>query len=150
MMSARVFVSAARSFSSSAASRQAKTITQGVSFDTSTWFLCVCVAVFLGAPPNAPATAVAREWRFKWSTDNDKASLAAAQKVLEQFKGRVKSVPGVKSVQRVVCGGCQDFKVIVALDAAKFGAWDATKFAPEQEFLGKERRFHSRDLPHVQ
>ena len=26
-------------------------------------------------------------------------------------------------MQRVVCGGCLDYKVVVALDADKFGAW---------------------------
>ena len=85
--------------------------------------------------PGVTFNTIAREWRFKWSTENDKASLAAAQKVLESFKGRVKAVQGVKSIQRVVCGGCQDYKVIVALDAAHFGAWDSAKFAPEREFL---------------
>ena len=78
---------------------------------------------------------VAREWRFKWSTDDDKGSLVAAQKVLEAFKDRIKAVPGVKSIQRVVCGGCHDFKIVVALDATTFGAWDAAAFAPEAEFL---------------
>merc|ERR1712205_248206 len=69
---------------------KAVTITEGVEFDT-----------------------VAREWRMKWSPDDDKASLAAAQKVLEKQLATVKAVKGVKSVQRVVCGGCMDFKVIV-------------------------------------
>jgi len=88
-------------------------------------------------PQSFSCCAVAREWRFKWSPENEKASLAAAQVVLDSFKAKVKAVPGVKSVQRVVCGGCQDFKVIVALDAAKFGAWGEAKFAPEAEFLGE-------------
>ena len=78
---------------------------------------------------------VAREWRFKWSEDGDKASLVAAQKALESVAARVKAVPGVKSVQRVVCGGCHDFKVVVALDAGAFGDWAAAEFAPEAEFL---------------
>ena len=30
----------------------------------------------------------------------------------------------MKEVKRVVCGGCLDFKVITALDAEKFGAWE--------------------------
>ena len=41
----------------------------------------------------------------------------------------------MKKVQRIVCGGCLDFKVIIALDAPAFGAWAETKFAPEEEFL---------------
>ena len=60
---------------------------------------------------------VAREWRCKWSADADKASLEAAQKVLDEYKAQVKAVAGVKNVQRVVCGGCLDFKVITSLDA---------------------------------
>ena len=42
---------------------------------------------------------VAREWRFKWSADDDKASLAAAQKLLTEHLATVKAVKGVKSVQ---------------------------------------------------
>ena len=48
---------------------------------------------------------VAREWRFKWSTDNDKASLAKAQEVLDEVLPTLKALPGVKDVTRVVCGG---------------------------------------------
>jgi len=63
-------------------------ITEGVEFDT-----------------------VAREWRCKWSGEADNASLAAAQKVLDSNLAKVKGVDGVIKVQRVVCGGCLDFKV---------------------------------------
>lgn len=90
------------------------TITEGVEFDT-----------------------VAREWRCKWSADNNKASLAAAQKLLDSVTAEVKAVDGAKSVQRVVCGGCLDFKVITALDAEKFGDWEKAAFKPEAEFLEK-------------
>ncbi len=64
------------------------TITEGVQFDT-----------------------VAREWRCKWSADNDKKSLAEAQKALNEVLAEVKGVDGFKKVDRVVCGGCLDFKV---------------------------------------
>ena len=49
----------------------------------------------------------------------------------------MKGVKGVKSVQRIVCGGCLDFKVVTALDADSFGAWEESKFAPEEKFLAK-------------
>ena len=88
------------------------TITSGVDFDT-----------------------IAREWRMKWSPANDKKSLASVQQTLVLFSKTLKSIPGVKSVQRVVCGGCMDFKVIVALDAAQFGAWEQKNFSPEEDFL---------------
>lgn len=40
-------------------------------------------------------------------------------------------------MQRIVCGGCLDFKVVTALDAGAFGAWEESKFAPEEKFLEK-------------
>eukprot|EP01041_Mallomonas_annulata_P008024 gene8024-16443_t len=88
------------------------TITEGVEFDT-----------------------IAREWRLKWSADNSKSSLAEVQKTLNTLLAEVKAVDGVKSVQRVVCGGCLDYKVVVALPADKFGAWEQKKFSPEEKFL---------------
>jgi hypothetical protein len=88
------------------------TIAEGVEFDT-----------------------VAREWRCKWSSDNDKASLVQAQKVLTSVLTELKSVHGVKGVQRVVCGGCHDFKVITSLAADTFGDWEKQSFAPEVPFL---------------
>ena len=63
-------------------------ITEGVTFDT-----------------------IAREWRCKWSEEGNKASLAAAQKALNSIISELKAVDGVKRVDRVVCGGCLDFKV---------------------------------------
>ena len=48
---------------------------------------------------------------MKWSTDNDKKSLSSAQQTLDLFIGAIKGIDGVKSVQRIVCGGCLDFKV---------------------------------------
>lgn len=54
---------------------------------------------------------IAREWRCKWSADNDKASLVAANKAINEILAQVKGTDGVISVQRVVCGGCLDFKV---------------------------------------
>jgi hypothetical protein len=89
-------------------------ITEGVSFDT-----------------------VAREWRCKWNPDNDKKALQEAQKALEAVLADVKKVDGVKGVQRVVCGGCMDFKVVTSLSAEKFGAWEEKEFAPEADFLEK-------------
>ena len=86
------------------------TITEGVEFDT-----------------------IAREWRCKWS---DKKCLAQVQQALDAVKGELKGLKGLKSVQRVVCGGCLDFKVIIALSAGDYGAWEeGGKFAPEAKFL---------------
>lgn len=66
------------------------TITKGVDFDT-----------------------IAREWRCKWSKDDDMQSLQDAQKALEDILSDLKETAGCKSVHRVVCGGELDFKVCV-------------------------------------
>jgi hypothetical protein len=63
------------------------TITQGVEFDT-----------------------IAREWRCKWSKDDDMKSLQQAQQVLDGILTDLKNTTGFKSVHRVVCGGHLDFK----------------------------------------
>lgn len=80
-------------------------ITEGVEFDT-----------------------IAREWRMKWSGDDDKKSLAEAQKALMAVLPKIQSVEGVKGVQRIVCGGCFDFKVIVSLTFDTFEKW--VRFLP--------------------
>lgn len=85
--------------------------------------------------PNVTFDTIAREWRCKWSPDADKASLVAAQEVLLKHEAKIKATAGVKKVQRIVCGGCQDFKVIVALDAGAYGAWKDGGHSPEEEFL---------------
>ena len=51
---------------------------------------------------------IAREWRCKWNSDE---ALIECQKLLESNLATIKAVKGVKDVQRVVCGGCKDFKV---------------------------------------
>jgi hypothetical protein len=90
------------------------TIAEGVEFDT-----------------------IAREWRCKWSADNDKKSLVEAQKLLKEVLPEIQKVEGVQKTDRVVCGGCLDFKVITSLSADKFGDWEKTGFAPEATFLEK-------------
>mmetsp|Transcript_21324 Transcript_21324/g.29330 ORF Transcript_21324/g.29330 Transcript_21324/m.29330 type:complete len:95 (+) Transcript_21324:25-309(+) len=72
---------------------------------------------------------------MKWSEDNDKASLKKVQELINNVLDQVKAVDGVKGVQRIVCGGCHDFKIIVSVEAGKFGAWQETGFAPEADFL---------------
>uniref|UniRef100_A0A7S2NN59 Uncharacterized protein n=2 Tax=Zooxanthella nutricula TaxID=1333877 RepID=A0A7S2NN59_9DINO len=78
---------------------------------------------------------IAREWRCKWSVDSDNASLMEAQKLLDDALAELSSVEGVASVQRVVCGGCHDFKVITKLPQKAFEAWEKAAFAPEAPFL---------------
>jgi len=88
------------------------TITEGVEFDT-----------------------IAREWRCKWSADNDKKSLQEAQKALDDVLVDLKKVAGCKQVQRVVCGGCLDFKVIASFPADKFGDWESKPPHPRVSYF---------------
>ena len=90
------------------------TITDGVQFDT-----------------------IAREWRCKWSPDDDKKSLQALQKVLNESKEDIKKIEGLKNVQRIVCGGYLDFKVVISVPEPNFGDWEKNEFAPEKSFLEK-------------
>ena len=55
---------------------------------------------------------IAREWRCKWESEE---ALVECQTALNAVLDSVKATKGVKNVQRVVCGGCKDFKV---------GNWD--------------------------
>lgn len=71
---------------------------------------------------------IAREWRLKWSDDDNKKSLASVQQTLVVFTNALKKIDGVKSVQRIVCGGCLDFKVITALSADKYADWVSFHF----------------------
>ncbi|KAJ8601225.1 hypothetical protein CTAYLR_003222 [Chrysophaeum taylorii] len=88
------------------------TITDGVDFDT-----------------------VAREWRLKWS---DKDCLAAVHKLASQYFDAIKATKGFKGpLNRVVCGGCLDYKLIMPFTAEAFGDFEASGFGPEQEFLAK-------------
>ena len=78
---------------------------------------------------------IAREWRFKWSDENEKKSLDSAQQTLAIFQSSLSKIDGVKSVQRVVCGSCKDFKIIISLPVEKFKSWEEKTFYPEAEFI---------------
>lgn len=47
------------------------------------------------------------------------------------------AIEGVSAVSRIVCGGCQDFKVVVTAPTKFLAAWEEKKFEPEEEFLEK-------------
>jgi hypothetical protein len=84
--------------------------------------------------PGVDFDIIAREWRCKWTEDSDKKSLQELQASLLEVMPKVAAVSGAR-VQRIVCGGCHDFKVITSLPAEKFAAWEKDAFAPEADFL---------------
>jgi hypothetical protein len=76
-----------------------------------------------------------REFRCKWSKDNGNASLKALDAVFSKHLPTLKAIEGVKSVKRVVCGECQDFKIIVEISAAGHDPWSKTSYSPETDIL---------------
>lgn len=42
-------------------------------------------------------------------------------------------------MNRLVCGGCLDFKLMMTVPLEDFGPWDASGYPPESEFLEKLR-----------
>lgn len=83
---------------------------------------------------------IAREWRCKWSADSDKKSLDELQAALDEVLPTLSGIDGCDSVQRVVCGGCLDFKVVTKLKAKDFAKWEENKFAPEADFLAAAKK----------
>ena len=78
---------------------------------------------------------IGREFRCKFSTENGNASLKSLQGIFEKYLSCLKSIKGVKSVKRVVCGGCHDFKIIVEISADCYDAWSKAKHAPEADVI---------------
>jgi len=80
---------------------------------------------------------VAKEWRCKWSDDDDKQSLQDLQGILAANLDAIKAVPGVVDVRRIVCGACKDFKIVVAIKVSSMDAWKGLEapWAPEKAVM---------------
>jgi len=81
---------------------------------------------------------VCREWRCKY--DGDKVtskSLEAISGVLDTCLPDIKKVSSDITVNRLVCGGCLDFKLMMTVPLEDFGAWEESGFPPEKHFLEK-------------
>jgi cytochrome c5 len=96
--------------------------------------------------PGVDADTLGREWRCKFTPSDDppasgalisSKSLEAAQKTLDETLDQLKALPGVSAITRTVCGGCQDFKITIAMPLKEYDAWEKKNFAPEEEFLEK-------------
>jgi hypothetical protein len=80
----------------------------------------------LSVVSNVQYNTIAREWRCKWDSDE---SLIESQNALADVLEKVKSVDGVRDVQRVVCGGCKDFKVSMVVQSTSASFDDGTEGA---------------------
>lgn len=81
---------------------------------------------------------VCREWRCKYTGDkSDSKSLEAIAGVVAEYLPLIKKASKDAAVNRLVCGACLDFKLMVTVPLADFGPWEASGFVPEAEFLEK-------------
>ena len=86
---------------------------------------------------NVEFSFICREIRCKWADVNgDKTSLTKCQEILNTALPGLKGEGDVKNeVQRIVCGGCLDFKIITKVNAEVWGAFEASGFGGEAAIL---------------
>ena len=81
---------------------------------------------------------VCREWRCKYTGDKtDSESLAAIAGVVDEYMSKIKAIDKSTTVNRLVCGSCLDFKLMITNDLDAYGPWSETDHAPEAEFIAK-------------
>ena len=79
---------------------------------------------------------VAREWRCKVASRD---ALGEAQQAWQPFVAEVVRIPGVVRVQRLCCGTCLDFRILVSVREDAYSNWKETNHHPEKEVLGALR-----------
>mmetsp|Transcript_33636 Transcript_33636/g.74109 ORF Transcript_33636/g.74109 Transcript_33636/m.74109 type:complete len:148 (+) Transcript_33636:59-502(+) len=81
---------------------------------------------------------VCREWRCKYTGDKATSeSLEAISKVVDEYLPTIKGISDGVKVNRLVCGSCLDFKLMITVPLDDFGPWEESGHAPEAEFLEK-------------
>ena len=81
---------------------------------------------------------VCREWRCKYTGDKATSeSLESIAKVVDEYLPEIKGVSSDIKVNRLVCGSCLDFKLMMTVPLEDFGPWEEKGFAPEADFLAK-------------
>jgi hypothetical protein len=81
---------------------------------------------------------VCREWRCKYTGNkSDSESLEAIAKVVDEYLPQIKGVSKDMTVNRLVCGSCLDFKLMMTVPLDDFGPWEEKGYEPESEFLEK-------------
>lgn len=81
---------------------------------------------------------VCREWRCKYEGDKGTSeSLEAISKVVDEYLPDLKKLSDGVTVNRLVCGGCLDFKLMTTVPLEDFGPWEESGYAPEADFLEK-------------
>jgi len=94
---------------------------------------------------------VCREWRCKYDGDKSTSeSLEAISKALEESLPEIRKASSDITVNRLVCGGCLDFKLMMTVPLADFGPWEEAGFPPEKDFLEKIKAIEGVSLVETQ
>ncbi|GMI45334.1 hypothetical protein TrCOL_g3260 [Triparma columacea] len=81
---------------------------------------------------------VCREWRCKYEGDKSTSeSLSAISDVVDEFLPAIKGVSSDVTVNRLVCGACLDFKLMVTVPLDDYGPWEGGGHVPESDFIAK-------------
>ncbi|GAX22405.1 hypothetical protein FisN_14Hh018 [Fistulifera solaris] len=81
---------------------------------------------------------VCREWRCKYEGDKATSkSLEAIAKVVDEYLPEIKSISKDVTVNRLVCGSCLDFKLMITVPLEEYGPWSEKGHGPEADFLAK-------------
>jgi hypothetical protein len=68
---------------------------------------------------------VCREWRCKYDGDKGTSeSLEAIAKVVDELLPEIKKASADATVNRLVCGGCLDFKLMTTVPLEDYGPWE--------------------------
>ena len=65
--------------------------------------------------------------------------LGVAQEAWQPFTHFVAQIPGVIRVQRLCCGHCLDFRIVVTMHADAYSSWKALDHYPEANVLSALR-----------
>lgn len=93
-------------------------------------------AQLLEQAPGILYDTVAREWRCKV---HSREGLGVAQQAWKDWARITSEIPGVVRVQRLCCGTCLDFRIVVSMRADAYPAWKERGHYPESEFLSSLR-----------
>lgn len=68
---------------------------------------------------------VCREWRCKYEGDKGTSpSLEAIANAVDEFLPEIKKASKDMTVNRLVCGSCLDFKLMMTVPLEDFGPWE--------------------------
>jgi hypothetical protein len=81
---------------------------------------------------------IAREWRMKYKEGGLKGGAVLVDHIFKtKYLPILQQVPGLTALQRLACGGCNDFRICIVLKRDRFAEFEAGGFGPENAFLGE-------------